>query len=700
MSHTETILGFDTLEEPPGLEIIDRLEQLRYQLRTPEPVRPTPISPAEFLFPAGKGVRVTTESLVLPDGVSIFVRDGDGDMVTEVQHLDSVRLEDGSYILDLSSQVKTYIEMEGPVEITVDLFDISVEFDSPTQIDIGFRSRHTRPAATVTTTTDPVDMMTAIATFGSALKSTSPERSFPTLRGHPPTIELGSSLSIPEQLEPPDTGVTIAVPPRYDRIFPVAPLAYYLGADVVSGPQAQVRTDRGFTHSLDCTAGFEQAVERTLKQVFFLDCVTRTEGFYAVTLSERRELEREVDLDWGTLYELPVADRIERYLSVPYDLLEDQIPQWRLTANVEPVAETVEQLPFVVDDLAVVRTKETPQPASTPSDATISSDFSDEVLTRSTSSPSPQTRSSTAQSDDEATYVEFEPADSLEQAWIGSGIPIGASKLIPAAFHNRLDRDVTAGDIAISVVLNDARMDAERDVVADVYGNRENLPFDVTISRNLTVGELEDRLRKDCDFLHYIGHTDRDGFECADGKLDVHTLDDVNVDSFLLNACSSYHQGLGLIEAGSIGGIVTLTDIINDDAVAIGETIARLLNSGFPLRAALSIAREESVLGGQYIVVGDGGMTVTQSPSRTPNLVEIKSTNRNYEVTIHTFATDTAGLGTMYVPNIGENTDYILASNDRTYSVPKTELQNFLDLQNVPVRSDTGLSWSNVLSIE
>jgi len=292
MSEADTILSFDTLREPPGIEIIDRLEQLRYQLQTAEQVSPTPRPSDAFLFPIGKGVRLTTEQLVLPDGIRIFVRNSDGDMVREVENLSNVSLGEGSYILDLSSQIKTYIEIEGPVEIASKLLETTITFEEPATIDIGFRSRHTRPAATVTTTTEPADMMAAISAFGTALKSTTPERAFPSLRGHPPMIELGSSLSIPDQLDPPDTGIEIVIPPQYDHIFPVATLAYYLGADVVPGESARIVTDAGFEHALTSSDGFEQAVEETLKQVFFLDCITRTEGFYAVELHERAALER------------------------------------------------------------------------------------------------------------------------------------------------------------------------------------------------------------------------------------------------------------------------------------------------------------------------------------------------------------------------------------------------------------------------
>jgi hypothetical protein len=686
MSHEGPLLSFDPLCDPPGVEVVDRVERLRYRLHTPEPVSPAPVETDGFLFPVDSAVRFGTDALVLPAGKSVCVRDRSGEMITEVDHLDEQSVGEGAYVLELGAQIKTYVRVEGPVTVAVGLAETRISLDREQAVELGVVSWHDRPAATITTTTDPVDMMDAVSTFGSALKTTSPERSFPSNRGHPPAVELGTALEIPETLQPPGTGIRIEIPPAYGAIYVVAPLAYYLGAEVVPGPTPRLVTEAGFEHRLDSPGGLERGVRRTLERTFLLDCATRTEGVYNIELRERNELEGRVDLDWAGLYDRPVAERVERYLDVPYSTVEESVPEWRLTVHVEADAETVEGIPFVVDDLAVVRTADTPSagtPAPQPAPAATLS--RDEVITRAAA----------ASGGGEATYVEPQSGSSLEQAWIGDRIPIGASKLTMDAFHNRLDREAGAGDISITVVLNDARMEAERDAADRVYGDREDLPFDVTFCRDLTVSELRAQLARDRNFLHYIGHTEHDGFGCADGKLDASTLETVGFDSFLLNACNSYHQGLGLIEAGAIGGIVTLNDVANDGAVRIGGTIARLLNAGFPLRAALTIAREESVLGGQYIVVGDGGMTVTQAPSRTPNLLNVSPVGDGYAVDIETYATDDAGLGTIYKPHIDGNDEYFLNSGSiATFHLSGEELATFFELENVPVRVGGELHWS------
>jgi hypothetical protein len=696
----ETILTFETETDPPGLRVLDQVEQLQYQLFTPERLSPTPVDAGSFQFPVGSGLQIETEEISVHSGVAVTVRDAEGEMLTQVEQFEPESFGEGKYIIGLSAQVQTYLEVSGPFEIQPRMVQTHCVFDGPTAVDVGFRSRHTQPATTITTTEDPVDMMAAIGTFGSALKSTSPERSFPLNRGHPPQVELGESLDIPTGIDPPDTGISIEVPPIRDVIYPVATLAYYLGAELVPGQTPRLVTNNGFEHSFDYPQGFESDVEQRLKQLFLLDCVARTEGEYRIEMHERTVLDRRLDLDWSALYEQSLARRLESYLSVPYELVKDQVPEWRLTVHVEPTAETVRQLPFAVDDLAVVRTAHGPTttvPSTGPTGEPTRGARTDDVLTRSGSVGS---RATTGR-DEETSFVEPERTDSLEQAWIGDDIPIGASKLVAEAFENRLDREVTEGDISISIVVNDSRMSKERELVDQAYGDRENLPFDVSVRSGLTTVELRETLREDRNFLHYIGHIDEAGFECVDGRLDVATLEQTGIDAFLLNACNSYQQGLSLVRAGAIGGIVTLAEIVNDRAVGIGETIARLLNTGFPLRAALTIARAEHVLGGQYIVVGDGGMTVSQSRSQTPTLLEITPLDDCFEVTIQTSVTDTMALGAVYVPYIGDNNTYYLSSGTiDTFRVSGDELTEFLDLENVPVKLEDGsMCWSYDLSL-
>jgi len=689
-------LSFAPATDGLGVTIIDAIERHQYTVSTPTPVSPTPVDVENFLFPADAGIAFTTETITLPTVVAVYIRDAEtGEMLGEAEHFAYQEFPDGEYSVELCAPIKLYLRVSGSLTVTADAAQTSIKFGGETKVLFGGRSHHEHPAATITTPADPHAMMQAVSMFGSALKTTSCERSYPTLRGHPPTIELGDELHIPEALDAPDTGIRIELPAERAAVYVAAPLAYYLGATLVEGETPRIVTDTGFEHRLDTARGFEAEVERVLKQTFFLDCLTRTEGYYQVDLHERQTLESQIDLDFAALYDQPLQEQLEAYLAVPFTAVEDQLPEWKLTTHVELTPTSVETLPFVVNDLAVVQTPQqiTPIAESEPQ-LTAVDDFlrtEQDEFTRSAG-----TTSTTPES-----YVQPESSSSLEQTWVGEQTPIGASKATAEAFQNRLDRTPTTGDIDITVVCNDAEMSEERDIVNEVYGSREDLPFTVTVKHGLMTDELRQILTSDTDFLHYIGHIDDDGFDCADGMFDAKTLETVDVDAFLLNACQSYTQGMHLLESGSIGGVVTLSDVINSGAVRIGRTMARLLNTGFPLRAALKIAQEESIIGGKYIVIGDGGTAITLPENGTPNLCEIESRGERFLVEYKTYPTTQRGMGSLVIPIMEGNDSHFLSSGSLdTFEMSKPELAQFLSLENIPVKIDGQLYWSDSVDVE
>lgn len=706
-------LVFKQMDDETGLEVIDTIDRHRYAFQTNDRVVPELSDTSPFLFPIDSAVTVTTDAITLPTVVPVCIRDGAGTLLVEAEHFAHETLPQGTYELDLSAPVQLYLRVESSVTVTSNVTRTQIGFDTETEVLVGARSRHEQPAATITTTDDPVDMMAAVSTFGSALKTTSPERSFPMFRGHPPSIERGDELSIPPGVTPPDTGLRLEAPLEYRSVYVAAPLVYYLGAELCPGETPRLVADTGFEYTLDTACGFEYEVERVLKQVFFLDCVTRTEGIYPVELHERQAVESKLDLDFATLYELSIAERIEAYLSVPFAALEEHLPEWNLTTHIEPVPSSVEMLPFVTKDLAVVRTPHSEE-VSTEQAAVVDEQggMVDDFLRNDGTD---FVRGTAAGNSPDMTYVQPETANSLEQIWVGAGTPRGANKAMIEAYQNRLDRIPTDGDIEITVVYNEftrsgndavdnsseKAMADERAVVDDVYGSRAQLPFDVTVHENLTVDELRAVLSSPTDFLHYIGHVDEQGFECMDGKFDAGTLETAGAEVFLLNACQSYQQGMHLVKAGSIGGIVTLSDVINSGAVKIGRALARLLNGGFPLRAALEIARDESLSSVKYTVVGDGGVAIAQAEGGTPNLCEITATDESYELEYKTYPTAQFGMGSMRMPYVEQNDEYFLNSGAlKTFEMSKQELRRFLELENVPVRVDGELFWSRYIDME
>ena len=678
-------VSFARRDDGPGVTVADTVERRQFTVETPADVSPDPISTDEFYFPVDEAVRVDSGRLRVPTVVGTYVRDATGEMLSEVDYGAEVDLPAGQYTVELCSPIKCYVRVEGPLSVTADADGIELQTTGE-RVDLGARSHHERPEATVTVTEDPRDVMAALSTFGSALKTTSVERSYPTLRGHPPAVELGDELDIPDSLGSSDTGVTVEVPPELRYVYPVASLAYYLGAAVEAGPSPRLVTDTGFSHSLSGPRGFEETVARTLKQLLLLDCCTRTEGYYTVDLHERRAVAEAVDLDFAALYDAPLAEQIEAYLAVPYEAVAEQVPEWKLTTHVAPTPDNAELLPFLVTDLAVIRL-----PSEQSSEAS-----TEQLEALSTFTRGSFTRSAREESLGSPSLVQPEQTDSIEQSWAGDNAPFGASKSSIQAFRNRLDREPSAGDIDITVVCNDAAMDEEENLAEQVYGTRDHLPFDVQTYRDLSVDALRAVIETDGDFLHYIGHIDADGFQCADGRLDAHDIETVGVDAFMLNACRSYEQGMALLDGGAVGGVVTLSEVINSGAVRVGRTMVRLLNQGFPLRAALSIAKSESIIGGQYIVVGDGNADVVQPESCLPYLLSIEGGGPEYDVSIVSYPNGDKGIGTLFKPLVGDADRHYLGSGTQgPFTLSKAQLETALVEEEIPIRFDGELRWSS-----
>lgn len=689
----EELISFVPLEDGHGLEIVDHIERRHVSIQCDTPIDPSIASTDDFNFPVDRAIQFTAGRITLPHSMVVYVRNSLGFVVEELVDGDGRSFPVDEYSLDLTASVKLYIEFNSHFSIHVDNDSLTVDFSGEVSISIGTRSYHKSPVDTMETTENPADMMECISYFGSSLKTLNSERSFPTLRGHPPLIEISDNPSIPSVLSKPDTGVTIQIPEEYRYVFGVAPLAFYLGASVVPGERPILKTSSGFSRALDDPKlGFHRVVERVLKQIFLLDCITRTEGLYQVNLFEREGIEEVLDIDFHSLYQRNISSVIPSYLEIPYETIKPYIPRWKLAAYVDHSPENIEMMPFVVNDLAIIRSTDQfdSQAGATPLlnfDGTHSG-----RLYRRAGDNYPQGGSSRT--------VRREMGDTMEQSWIGKGTLVGTSKAMPAAFENRLDLRPTDADIDITVVCNDPNMETEGEKANATYESREDLPFNVEIYHGVSTRELREILELDSDFFHYIGHIDEDGFECSDGRFDAACLDWTGVSAFFLNACNSYEQGLRLIHSGSVAGVVTLEDIINSGAERIGETIARLLNRGFPIRVALDIASTQSIMGGHYLVLGDGSVDIAQSDGIFPISYSVRETASGHVAERIVHPHREAGMGSLLYPHIGgEGECYLASGKCGEIDIPEnTDLEEVFDQPEIPIYLNGDLVWSNSLA--
>ncbi|WP_337652368.1 hypothetical protein [Halomontanus rarus] len=653
----------------------------------------------QFCFPIDTACSIETDSLVFDQRYFVDIHDESGQSNRSLEAGETATFEGETRFIGLCGPIRVYCRITAPGRIETGINSIHITFDEPTTVAIGARSLHEQPAATIRTPDDPDAMMQAVSAMSSALKTTTPERAWPSLRGHPPLIERGSDLEIPSELDEPETDIAIEIPPTYKDVYAVSPLAFYLGAEIRSGPDPAIVTDLA-TYDLAVGTRLEDDVARILKHIFLLDCLVRTEGLYRDELNERSELESALPFNLWETYHTSLSAQLERYLSVSFDLVEPHVPRWPLTAHVPSTPDGVELLPFIVNELGIVR-----EPRGEQID--INGAHQQSAESGSGSGEAQFVRSadvrrapvfSPGDGDDDLNFVE--PAvddESIEHAWFGSQVPHGASKATIEAYQNQLSRRARNESIEILLICNDARMIDEHDVLDEAYGTRETLPFDVHSEFGVSTDQLATLLTEGgYDFLHYIGHATPDGLECSDGHLDVRSLSSVDLGVFFLNACQSYEQGLAMARRGAFGGVGTLGDIVNEYAVETGETMARLLNLGFPLRAALELARETTVLGDQYLIVGDGSADIAQSDGGVPSVLEIDRLRHDYQLTLWSYPTKEFRVGTISDPNVQSGTQNKLSPGKTIVDdLDHAELDTYMTWTKGPILQNGSIIWND-----
>ena len=691
-------IEFTETTDPPGLALFDSIEQRQLKIRTDKPVELEPSDSDQFCFPVDASYAIEVSSLVFDQSYVLHIHGKDGRAREHLEAGNSYELNEDTQFIGMDGPMKLYCHINGPGTIEVGMTMTRLTFERPERVEIGVRSLHERPEGTITTPPESNSIMKAMSAMTSALKTDSPERSWPTLRGYPPLIELGEEFCTETIGTPIDTGISIEVPPRLQHIYTVAPLAFYLGADVIPGESPKIKTEFD-SYEFNSHRNLEDDIARTLKQVFFLDCLVRTVGVYQFELHELTALEEKLPWNVESLYGESLSVQLDHYLDVDFATLRPHIPRWPMTAHIPPTPESAEVLPFVVNELGIIRVPrgkrhsvDTSIDALSPTGQTHTNLFARSSSTRSDSSTSPQSDFG------KVTVVEPDITDeSIEHAWFGDDIPIGASKATVEGYRSQIDQGERGQSIDILVVCNDARMLDEHDLLDETYGNRDVLSFNITSEFGVSTSKLTDLLENGgFDFLHYIGHATNEGLRCSDGDLDIESIDDVDLGVFFLNACHSYEQGLALAKRGAFGGVATVGDIVNEHAIDSGAALARLLNLGIPLRGALEIVRERTILGDQYLVVGDGSTDIAQSDGGPPTIVTVNDhVDDEIDVWIRNYPTKEFQIGSLALPKINSSERmHLLPLHNFHTKVQKSELESFFTLTRTPVIIDDTLHWN------
>ena len=594
-------------------------------------------------------------------------------------------LPDGEYLLRCRSRSgasahgpTSYLRFPGPASVKPAGEEFVVSFWEPTTVTVGGSSGNRTGPGRITIEPTPSGLATGLTHLAAAHHTTAPVRSHPSFRAHPPLLELGSETSVPSAVaaETPETGIEFLVPPELDRLFVAAPLAYYLGATVeVTDCDAPVlrADDPSIRYEFDDLPGFQHQCAQLLRRAFFLDCQARRVAPDRASSDGLQQLP--IDLD--SLCQLDPAARLEQCLSLSERNLDALLPDWHLSTYAKPTPGRITCLPFLLDRLSLVYL---PRATELDQDELLEQTLSDAYTARG----------------ETATSGVLKPELQAGQlhAWLAPGTPIHAFKPLPKAYHNRGKYRHRSNDqLQVGVVLNDDAMCEEHQVVSDIYEERAaDLPIDVTIQSRLDRAELAATFEAKNDFVHYIGHCEDGGLRCTDGTLDVAEIEESNTQTFFLNACGSYDQGLSLVERGSIAGGVTFKKVLDQQAAKVGTAFARLLVHGFSIERALQLARRRIMMGKDYAVVGDGTYALLPSPKQ-PAVVKIAETGEGYTVSCEMLTAQSNG-DRYDLPFDGRE---ILNGDTLEKTVSGAELREVLAAKSLPVIYDGDFHWSEEL---
>ena len=619
------------------------------------------------------------------------------------------------YLLRVEASVRLFLRVQGAVTLRRENAEaLWVSFPEPTRVGIAVDSHVDPPGEAVVVPETPAGVAEALSTLHGAVETTSPDRTWPTKRNRPPSIRFGTETHVPASVADGrgSTAVTYHAPPSLDALVPAASLIHYLGASVQVSEGAEpalALPDRRVPLADHATDGaVDTAASALLRRCFYLDCVARGAGPHGGPLSVADTFDT-LGLDAEELYDLPLAARVGRYLDVDFDAVAGRFPEWHLSVSVAPTYDHAAVLPHLVSHLPFLPEPDARDLAKKEWMAMSLTGGSDGGL-RGTRSPDPEASPTPGAGGREVSNVDLVDPNlgpGRTHGWLAEGVPVGAYKALPAAYANR-DQYLDGPDDALSVtaVVNDTEitnrllgsdgpgLHDERDASVAHYARREEaLNVDVTVEENLSPAALARVFESRNDLVHFLGHHDEEGLDCAGGYLHPDCVDQSRTETFFLNACGSYPFGQALVRKGSVVGGATFESVLDEDAFEVGSTFAGLMTLGYTVSRALAIASQKALAPKDYGVVGDGTHRVMQSDALVPAEMQVfDADSGNYEVLLK--AVDTGMLGGRRRGSLDSDADPSrLVGQTKVYHVTREELVGVLEARDSPTRYDGELLW-------
>lgn len=607
-----------------------------------------------------KAVEFEAAEIRLRDRTLLFRHQEDGQVIPETPITGGDTLRERAYTIEPTTlPVKVYMQVKSRVSISEQGKFHVLDLHEPTQVQLGARSFHAEPTSKITVTDAVEDVYGLLSALGPPSNAPGCEHSYPTRRTHPPKVELGEEFSVPDDRGVSDSRIELHLPADSAKLYPAAPLAYYLGATVTEG-EPRLVTD-SLEYRLDQPRPYEVTVNRLLQHVLFLDCLVSNRRLNRWTLDGHATVAAELDADFDSLYEQSRAEQLESYLSVPFNATAKYVTPWHLAVDVAPTPKTVRELPFIAYDLALVRVRDTDSlPATCPNETSAAN---------------------------AAGATQYLSADALGQACVGGGFKVNAEKLTASA-RLRTASSVTKGD---SLPRFAFAYEGPRDVdgAAERFTKRNWAESNVTLPQRVTPATFREWLGDSHEFVAYVGQVDEHGVKCEGAYLDSGTLASLNTSVLLLVGVDSFERVEPFVDAG-VESIVATGELPGSLGVDYSRMVGMFLLAGFPVRTAAALASRTIDGNVPFVIAGNGWTTTLNRNSGCPALLDVsRSADGKFEVTVQAFTGPGYEIGSVFAPEFGPETVYSLIPGAvGTFVTSVENLGDELWKENVPLRFD------------
>lgn len=391
------------------------------------------------------------------------------------------------------------------------------------------------------------------------------------------------------------------LPPDLRYLFAAAPLASYLGAGIVMGMRPELSLAGEIRALPEDALSFERWVCSTLRLIFHADCAAR----YEATTGKRLagiDIARDIGISPDTLLYMGIEERLGVYLRQQRSGSLLLMP-WHTASYVDPVPANILHIPALLRSLSAI---------FAPAGRKVTEREVVHMEVRQFLRTSYRSGADDLPAGDGVIYPALQYA--FVHQWLSDGYPIDAVKLWNKPVQGLARKHVAGALPRLALICNEDSMICEAKVVCETL---EGLAS-IELLRNISPAELISIFSRGYDLVQFIGHCDHRGFKCSGGFADLSAVKENNTPVFFFNSCSSYLQGLGLLKNGSTCGISTLYNVIDEAALDVSVNFYRLLARGYPVLMAYLGAKDCSVLGKEYLLIGDGLITLFQGDSYQP----------------------------------------------------------------------------------